>query len=93
MVDAWAREWRACLGSVELTDDGISLAQSHFFRGDVWERLADDDAYQPHLRLQNRDELIGARKMLQRLLAGNPSAIAVIAHHLIAETGRVHDCA
>jgi hypothetical protein len=87
LVDAWVREWRACLGNVDLTAGGVSLGQVLYFRADAWEQLAADDAYQPHLRLQNHDELMGARKALQRLLTGNPGAVGAIAHHLIAEAG------
>ncbi|KFG90036.1 hypothetical protein BV98_002209 [Sphingobium herbicidovorans NBRC 16415] len=87
LVDAWVREWRACIGNVELTAGGVSLGQALYFRADTWEQLAADDAYQPHLRIQNHGELMGARKMLQRLLAGNPGAVAAIAHHLFAEGG------
>lgn len=85
LVDAWVREWRACLGNVDLTAEGISLGQILYFPAGTWDRLAADDAYQPHLRFQNRDELVGARRVLQRLLAGNPSAIRAIARHLVAE--------
>jgi hypothetical protein len=60
LVDAWVREWRACIGNVELTAGGVSLGQVLYFRADTWEQLAADDAYQPHLRIQNHDELMGA---------------------------------
>lgn len=85
LIDAWLREWRACHCSAYLTDQGISLGQLMFFRGDIFEQLDQDDSYPSHLRLQNRDELTGARKMLQRLLAGNPGAIKAMSHHLFAE--------
>lgn len=85
LIDAWIREWRACLGNVDLTAEGISLGQILYFPADTWDRLADDDGYQPHLRIQNRDELVGARRMLQRLLVGNPRAVAAVGHHLAAE--------
>ncbi|WP_278376981.1 hypothetical protein [Sphingobium yanoikuyae] len=88
LIDAWVREWRACLGNVDLIPEGISLGQVLYFSQDLWNQFAGDESYQPHLRLQNRDELMGARKMLQRLLAGNPNAIGAIAHHLAAEAGR-----
>lgn len=85
LIDAWIREWRACHGSAVLTPQGIALGQLMFFRGDIFDRLERDDAYQPHLRISGRDELTGARKMLQRLLAGNPNALWAIVHHLAAE--------
>jgi hypothetical protein len=84
-VDSWTREWRSCMCSVMLTPEGIGLYQIMYFRGDDIANLGDDDAYPPHLRLYSRDELSGARKMLQRLLLGNPRSIAAIAHHLAAE--------
>ena len=85
LIDAWVREWRACKADVHLTPEGVSLSQTMYFRGDVFESLAEDDGYPEHLRLQNRDELTGARRMLHRLLVGNPNAIGAIAHHLAAE--------
>ncbi|PSO12622.1 MULTISPECIES: hypothetical protein [unclassified Sphingobium] len=87
LIDAWIRKWRACHGSAVLTPDGIALGQLMFFRGDIFDRLERDDSYQPHLRISGRDELTGARKVLQRLLAGNPNAMWAIAHHLAAEAG------
>ena len=83
----WIREWSACLCSVHLIDGGISLYQRQFFREPDFEQLAEDHAFSPHLRLYGREELSGARKMLQRLLFGNPRALGAIARHLIAETG------
>ena len=85
LVDAWVREWRSCECSVHLTPQGIGLGQLMFFRDPTFDRLADDDAYPAHLRLYGREELSGARKMLLRLLSGNPGAMRAIAHHLIAE--------
>lgn len=84
-VDAWAREWRACLGTIGRSENGVLLGQVMFFRGDTLQQLEDDDGYPPHLRICGREELDGARKLLQRLLCGNPRAIAVIEHHLEAE--------
>lgn len=85
LIDAWIREWRACHCTAILTPNGIALGQLMFFRGDIFEQLEEDDAYQPHLRISGRDELTGARKMLQRLFTGNPNAMWAIAHHLAAE--------
>lgn len=87
LIDAWLREWRACYGSAHVTDDGVTLGRLMFFRGDIFEQLDHDDSYPTHLRISGRDELTGARKMLQRLLTGNPRALGAIARHLIAETG------
>jgi hypothetical protein len=87
LIDAWVRELRACKADVHLTAEGVSLSQTMYFRGDVFDQLAEDDGYPTHLRLQNRDELTGARKMLQRLLVGNPNALGAIAHHIAAEAG------
>ncbi len=87
LIDAWLREWRSCLCRAYVIEGGISLYQTQFFREPAFEQLAEDDGYPPHLRIYGREELSGARKMLQRLLAGNPNAIGAIAHHLIAEAG------
>jgi hypothetical protein len=88
LIDAWLREWRSCLCRAYVIEGGISLSQSQLFREPTFEQLAEDDGYLPHLRIYGREELSGARKMLQRLLAGNPNAIGAIAHHLAAEGGR-----
>lgn len=87
LIDAWLREWRACLCEVNVIEGGISLNQTQYFREPTFEQLAEDDGYPPHLRLYGREELSGARKMLQRLLEGNPNAIGAIAQHLMAEAG------
>lgn len=88
IMDVWIREWRACLCDVNVIEGGISLSQTQFFREPTFEQLAQDEGYPPHLRLDGREELSGARKMLQRLLVGNPDAMRAIAHHLAAVEGR-----
>lgn len=88
ILDLWIREWRACLCDVNVIEGGISLSQTQFFREPTFEQLAQDERYPPHLRLDGREELSGARKMLQRLLVGNPDAVSAITEHLVAETGR-----
>lgn len=88
ILDVWIREWRACLCDVNVIEGGISLSQTQFFREPAFEQLAQDEGYPPHLRLDGREELSGARKMLQRLLVGNPDAVSAITEHLMAEAGR-----
>ena len=70
-----------------ISGDSVTIGALVFFRGDTLERLGDDDAYPPHLRIYSREELDGARKMLQRLLVGNLKGVSVIAEHLAAEAG------
>ena len=88
ILDVWLCEWRACLCDVNVIEGGISLSQTQFFREPTFQQLAQDEGYPPHLRLDGREELSGARKMLQRLLVGNPDAMRAIAHHLAAVEGR-----
>lgn len=88
ILDVWLREWRACLCDVNVIEGGISLSQTQFFREPTFQQLTQDEGYPPHLRLDGREELSGARKMLQRLLIGNPDAMWAIAHHLAAVEGR-----
>ena len=88
VMDVWIREWRACLCDVNVIEGGISLSQTQFFREPPFEQLAQDEGFPPHLRLDGPAELSGARKMLQRLLVGNPDAMRTLAGHLAAAEGR-----